>query len=61
SGLVGSEMCIRDRYNIGLYMTLDFILIFGAISFSFIIGSVSGLLPAMQAARMKPAESLRYE
>ncbi|MCX8202477.1 MAG: ABC transporter permease [Candidatus Micrarchaeota archaeon] len=34
-------------------------LIIGALAFSFIVGSVSGLLPAMQAARMKPAESLR--
>ncbi|MCS7109613.1 MAG: ABC transporter permease, partial [Candidatus Micrarchaeota archaeon] len=34
-------------------------LIIGALAFSFIIGSISGLLPAIQAARTKPAESLR--
>ncbi len=34
-------------------------LILGALAFSFIVGSISGLLPAMQAAKMKPAESLR--
>lgn len=36
-------------------------LIFGALAFSFIIGTLSGILPAMQAARLKPADALRYE
>jgi len=33
----------------------------GALAFSFIVGSLSGALPALQAARMKPADALRYE
>jgi len=36
-------------------------LIVGALAFSFLIGSSSGILPAMQAARLKPADALRYE
>jgi len=36
-------------------------LIIGALAFSFIIGSLSGLLPAMQASRLNPADALRYE
>lgn len=36
-------------------------LILGALAFSFIIGSVSGTLPAIQASRMKPVDALRYE
>ncbi len=36
-------------------------LILGALFFSFIIGAGSGVLPAMQAARLKPADALRYE
>ena len=32
----------------------------GSLLFSFIIGCLSGLLPALQAAKMKPAESIRY-
>jgi len=36
-------------------------LILGALFFSFVIGSLSGLLPAMQAAKLKPVDALRYE
>ena len=33
----------------------------GALAFSFVIGSASGLLPAMQASKLKPVDALRYE
>jgi len=36
-------------------------LVVGALLFSFIIGSVSGVLPAKQAASMKPVDALRYK
>lgn len=36
-------------------------LIGGALAFSFLIGTASGILPAMQAAKLKPADALRYE
>ena len=36
-------------------------LILGALAFSFIIGTLSGVLPAMQASKLKPADALRYE
>jgi putative ABC transport system permease protein len=36
-------------------------LIAGALAFSFVIGTLSGILPAMQAAKLKPADALRYE
>jgi putative ABC transport system permease protein len=36
-------------------------LIAGALAFSFLIGTLSGILPAMQAAKLKPADALRYE
>jgi len=36
-------------------------LIFGALAFSFCIGTLSGIFPAMQAAKLKPAAALRYE
>ncbi len=36
-------------------------LIIGCLIFAFLIGTLSGTLPAMQAAKLKPAEALRYE
>lgn len=35
-------------------------LILGTLAFSYLIGSVSGLLPAIQASKLKPVEALRY-
>ena len=37
------------------------VLIAGALLFSFLMGSLSGVLPAMQASRLKPVDALRYE
>lgn len=33
----------------------------GALIFSFVLGCISGLIPALQAAKMNPVDSLRYE
>ncbi len=42
-------------------IVIDWVLVFGAMGFSFIIGVASGLLPAIKAADMDPVEALRYE
>ena len=36
-------------------------LIIGALTFSFLVGAASGVLPAMQASRLRPTDALRYE
>ncbi len=36
-------------------------LIMGALLFSFLVGSISGALPARQASKLKPVDALRYE
>jgi putative ABC transport system permease protein len=40
-------------------MNIDFILIFLTLTGSFLVGSVSGLIPAMNAAKQNPVEALR--
>ncbi len=44
-----------------LSVRLDPVLVIGALLFSFVIGMVSGALPAYRAARLKPVDALRYE
>lgn len=48
---------------LGPYLVINFSwsLILGALSFSFLIGALSGLAPAYRASRLNPVESLRYE
>ncbi len=43
-----------------LQASMNPLIIFGALAFSFIIGTLSGVLPALQAARLKPVDALRY-
>jgi putative ABC transport system permease protein len=35
-------------------------LIFGALAFSFFVGTIAGTLPAVQASKLKPVDALRY-
>jgi putative ABC transport system permease protein len=53
---VGMSVLNTDLIRVNASMSL----ILGALAFSFLIGSVSGLLPAIQAAKLKPVDALRY-
>lgn len=44
-----------------LKVKMDIALIWEVLLFSFIVGCISGILPSFRAAKMKPAEALRYE
>jgi len=44
-----------------LSVRINWYLILFSLLFAFLVGVASGLLPAMRAAKMEPAESLRYE
>ena len=44
-----------------LQASVSFGLIVFALGFGFLVGCLSGVFPAMQAAKMKPVDALRYE
>ncbi len=43
------------------FAALDFPGLFAILMFTFVVGVISGILPARQAAKMDPATALRYE
>jgi putative ABC transport system permease protein len=44
-----------------IYAVFPVWLIVGALLFSFVIGAMSGVLPARRASKLRPVEALRYE
>jgi len=44
-----------------LQASMSPVIMFGALAFSFIIGTLSGVFPALQASKLKPVDALRYE
>ena len=75
-GLIGGLIGILFGYSISktieyiavnqlgtnlLQAATPFYLIFGCLVFAFLIGAASGVLPAVQASKLKPVDALRYE
>jgi putative ABC transport system permease protein len=52
-GPVGGGASFGAEFSVGL--------IIGTLVFSFVLGALSGVLPARQAAHLRPVEALRYE
>lgn len=66
--LIGIGLAKLAEYFATIYIgtpllkaSMSLYIIFGALIFSFLIGAVSGIFPAMQASKLKPVDSLRYE
>ncbi len=57
-GLVGVQG-INNFIGSELKLSIDFVLIFFALLGSFLIGGISGIVPAMNAAKQDPVEALR--
>ncbi len=53
--LIGKLFLGSDLLNV----KISFTLIIGALLFSFIIGSIAGILPAINASKLKPVDALR--
>ncbi|HPS21605.1 MAG TPA: ABC transporter permease [Candidatus Paceibacterota bacterium] len=72
-GILGIILGIGVAYLIGLYgnsagikglfsfASLDYFGLFVILFLTFVIGVVSGLMPAKRASKMEPADALRYE
>ena len=44
-----------------IYAAFPWYLIVGALAFSFLVGAVSGVLPARRASKLRPVDALRYD
>lgn len=70
-GLIGVTLGISLSYIAAYFATqaiqiqidpfIGWQLIIGSLLFAFVVGTVSGVLPARKAARLQPADALRYE
>lgn len=61
SFLVGYAASLAGVNGLFSFAALDFAGLFAILMFTFIVGVISGILPARQAAKMDPAVALRYE
>jgi len=66
--LFGAGLSLIVAYAAGVALGIDYFradlsvwLILGALLFSFVVGVISGVLPAKQASKMQPVDALRYE
>ncbi|MEA1925398.1 MAG: ABC transporter permease [Candidatus Altiarchaeota archaeon] len=55
---IGEYFARRYIEDFSIYVSLE--LVVGALMFSFIVGCLSGYLPARQASKMHPVDALRY-
>jgi len=63
-GFIGAKIIEIIAISSGYYMFkmyLDIKLVLFPIAFSFLMGVLSGILPAYQASKLDPVEALRYE
>ena len=57
---IGGAVAAGAGYSL-LKPIFPWYLIIGCILFSFLVGALSGLMPAIRASKQKPVDSLRYE
>ncbi|MEM2121791.1 MAG: ABC transporter permease [Candidatus Woesearchaeota archaeon] len=58
SAEIAAQQLLNSRV---LVITCPYYFIISILFFSFLIGAISGVTPAIQASKLKPADTLRYE
>lgn len=58
AGVTAANFGVRGLFS---FSSLDFFGLFSILIITFVTGIIAGILPARQAAKMEPAEALRYE
>ncbi|MBI4360243.1 ABC transporter permease [Candidatus Micrarchaeota archaeon] len=56
-----AEVAIQQAAFSNFHASLGLELVAGALAFSFVVGGLSGLMPARAAATLNPVDALRYE
>src|SRR3989339_143560 len=56
---IGGILAINNWIGAEVALSIDFVLVGGALVGSFLIGAVAGIVPAMNAANQNPVEALR--
>jgi putative ABC transport system permease protein len=61
-GVAKSIELVASLTGFGFFkISLSPLLLFGSLLFAFVVGVVSGLLPSLNASKLKPVDALRYE
>ena len=55
------EIAVSTTGNTFLKAAFPWYLVTGALLFAFLVGAISGAMPAIRASRLKPVDALRYE
>jgi putative ABC transport system permease protein len=60
-GMAKTADIIANIYGVPLKASTNIFIILGALFFAFIVGTVSGVVPAQTASKLKPVDALRFK